>query len=106
MSERQVNESPFTMGSNEEIAFSVTIPTSWGTANFSDLSVALFEDPFDDNTDVTSTKLSGSASASGQVITTPVVKSLTAGQQYWLSIRFDTSEGNQVSCYAIIEAER
>jgi hypothetical protein len=57
-----------------------------------------------ERTDVTSTVLSGTASASGDVITCPVMQSLTAGKLYRLEIQFVTG-GNTLEAYAIIQAE-
>jgi hypothetical protein len=48
--------------------------------------------------------LSGSASVAGDVITTPVVKSLVAGTQYRLEIKFTVS-GNIFEAFGFIDAE-
>ena len=106
MEKREFKESPFTQGSDEQIAYKVTVPTSWGTATLSSITCTLYEDPDGDNTDVSSTKTSGTASATGQVITTKVVKSLTAGKKYRLEVKFTTSESNILEAYAFIYAQR
>lgn len=103
---REFKESPFYQGADEQIAYKVTVPTSWGTATLTSLSAVLYEDPDGTNTDVSTTKLSGSTTASAQVITTPIVKSLTAGTKYRLEIKFTSTEANVLECYAIIFAER
>ena len=103
---REFKESPFYQGSDEQIAYVLTVPTSWGTATFASLSSVLYEDPDGDNTDVTATSLSGSTTASSQVITTPVVKSLTAGTKYRLEVKWTSSESNVLEAYAIIFAQR
>ena len=103
---REVKESPFDQGADEQIAYVITVPTSWGTASFTSISCKLYEDPDDANADVSSTKLADSASATGQVITTQTVKSLTAGKKYRLEVKWTTSEGNIVEAYAIIYAQR
>ena len=103
---REFKESPFYQGSDEQIAYVLTVPTSWGTATFTSLSSVLYEDPDDDNTVVTDTKLSGSTTASSQVITTPLVKSLTAGTKYRREVKWTSSENNVLEAFAIIFAQR
>ena len=103
---REFKESPFYQGADEQVAYLVTVPTSWGTATLSSIVITLYEDPDDTNTDVTSTKTSGRASASGQVITTKLVKSLTAGTKYRLEVKWTSSENNVLEAFAIIFAQR
>lgn len=103
---REWKESPFYQGEDEQIAYAVTVPTSWGTSDFSSLSSKLYEDPDDANTDVTATKLSGSTTSSSQVITTSTVQSLTAGKKYRLDVKWTSSEGNVLEAFAIIYAQR
>ena len=103
---REFKESPFHQGEDEKPAYVVTVPTSWGTATFTSLSSVLYEDPDGDNTDKTSTMLSGSTTASSQVVTTPVVTGLTAGLKYRLEVKWTSSESNVLEAYAIIFAQR
>ena len=103
---REFKESPFEQGEDEVIAYKVTVPTTWGTATFTSLSSKIYEDPDGDNTDKTASMLSGSTSASGQVITTPAVTGLTVGKKYRLEIKWDSSEGDTLEAYAIIYAEK
>ena len=103
---REFKESPFDQGSNEQIAYKITVPTSWGTATLSSLTSVLYEDPDGANTDVSATKISGSTTASGQVITTGLVKLLTAGTKYRLEVKWTSSESNVLEAYAIIFAQR
>ena len=103
---REFKESPFYQGADEQIAYLVTVPTSWGTADFSSITNALYEDPDGENDDVSATKLSGSTTASSQVITTKLVKSLTAGTKYRLEVKWTSSESNVLEAYAIIFAQR
>ena len=102
--DRRFIESPLEQGVNEEIAYPITVPTTWGTSDFSSITCSLYEDPSGDNTDRSSTMLSGSASSSGQVITTKTVEGLTAGYDYRLVVKFTTSEGNIVEAWGIIRA--
>ena len=81
-------------GADEQIAYTLTT-TPWGNTPTS-VAVVLKNSA---GTDVSSTCLSGSASVSGDVITTPIVKSLTADAQYRLEIKF-TISGNIVETWA------
>ena len=103
---REFKESPFYQGADEEVAYKLTVPTSWGTSSLTSLSSMLYEDPDGDNTDVTSTKITGSTTASGQVITTGLVKLLTAGTKYRLEVKFTSSESNVLEAFAFIFAQR
>ena len=53
--------------------------------------------------DVTSTVTSGSSSVSGDVITLPIIKSLTDGHKYRVEVKF-TAGGNIWECYFYIDA--
>ena len=103
---REWKESPFYQGADETIAYTLTVPTSWGTSAFSNITCTLYEDPDNDNTDVSATKLSGSASSSGQVITTKAATGLTAGEKYRLEVQWDSSEGNTLEAFAFIYGQR
>ena len=103
---REFKESPFYQGADEQIAYLLTVPTSWGTATLASITNALYEDPAGENDDVSATKLSGSTTATGQVITTMLVKSLTAGTKYRLDVKWTSSESNVLEAYAIIFAQR
>ena len=103
---RVVSGSPFFQGEDEVIARGITIPTTWGTETFTNIVNTLYEDPEGDNDDVSDTKLSGVSTSSNQVITTQSVGSLTAGTDYRLEVKFDTSEGNTMEFYMIIKAVR
>ena len=104
--DRRFKESPWEQSAQETKAYTVTIPTTWGTATLSSITCALYEDPETDNTDRSSTMLTGSASASGQVITTQNVTGLTEGEEYRLEVKFTTSEGDILVAWGIIRAGR
>ena len=104
--DRRVKESPVDQGADESIAYEITVPTSWGTAALSSITNKLYEDPQGDNTDKSATMLSGSASSSGQVITTQSVTGLTSGKVYRLETKFTTSEGDTLECWLEIQATR
>jgi hypothetical protein len=97
---RRIVESPLFQGADEIIAYTLTT-TPWANSPAS-LTVKIFSvDSAGALTDVSSTKLSGSASAVGDVITTPLVTSLAAGTEYRLEIKW-VSSGNTFETYAII----
>jgi hypothetical protein len=93
---RRIQESPLYQGVDEQIAYTLTT-TPWGSSP-SSVSVVIKNAA---GTDVSATCLSGSASVNGNIITTPVVKSLTADAQYRLEIKF-TCSGNIFEVWADI----
>lgn len=99
---RAVKEGPLVQGEDEEIAYNITT-TPWGSSPTSPAVKAYDVD--NDYNDVSSTVLSGSPSVVGDVITTPVVKALTAGITYRIEVEF-TCAGNVFECYLVIKGER
>jgi hypothetical protein len=97
---REVKESPIYQGSDEIIAYTLTT-TPWGSSPSSP-TVVIKSLP--DLSDTSVTNLNGAPSVLGDVITTPAVKSLTAGTRYRLEIKF-TISGNVFETYCIIIAE-
>ena len=97
---REFRESPLHMGKNEKIAYPITVPSSWGTSPTSP-TCKIYNLA---GVDLSSTKLSGSASVSGSVITTPLVQALEAKQQYKLVITW-TDSGNTLECFGFIFAD-
>lgn len=97
---RETKESPLTQGIDERIAYTLTT-TPWGSSP-SSVSCALKTLP--GLVDVSAAKLSGSASATGDVITSPIVFGLASGQQYRLEWKF-TISGNVLEAYMIINGE-
>jgi len=102
----KLKESPFPVSALETAAIVATVPTSWGTATLTSLSSTLYEDPDGANTDRTATMLTGSTTASGQVITTAALTGLTAGLKYRIDVVFTTDEGDTLAAFAIIYAQR
>lgn len=91
-------------GVDEQIYYTVTT-TNWGS---SPASVTVTAYDVTDNTswtDVSDTILSGSASVSGDVITLPVVKSLTDAHRYRIEVQF-TAGGNTLEAHFLIVAEK
>ena len=99
---REVREGLQTQGEDEQIAYSITT-TPWGS-DPSSVAVVV-KDESAAFADVTDTVTSGSASANGDVITTPIIKSLTAGRTYRVEVKF-AAGANVFECYFRIRAER
>ena len=97
--DRRIEQSPLYQGEDEEIAYTLTT-TPWGSDPSS--PAVVLKDA--DGTDVSSTYLDGSASVSGDVITTPTVKSLVDGASYRLEIKF-TIAGNIEEAWADINGD-
>ena len=81
--DRQFKEHPLYQGEDEQIQYVLTT-TPWGSSPTSP-TVTMYNEA---GTDVTSTNVSGSASASGDEITTGTIKSLTSGTRYRMEIKF------------------
>ena len=97
---REVQQSPLPQGVDERIAYTLTT-TPWGSSPGT-LSCALKVLP--SLADVSSAKLSGSPSATGDVITSPIVYGLNSGQQYRLEFKF-TCSSNIFEAYLILRGE-
>jgi hypothetical protein len=100
---RQVKEGTLKQGVDEQVYYKLTT-TDWGSTPTS-VVVTLFERASGVWTERTSTMLSGSASVTGDVITSPKVAGLTEGLVYRLEFKFTVS-GNIFEPYALIECER
>lgn len=103
MISREVKEGVQLQGKDEIIAYTLTT-TPWGSSPAS-VVVTLWDITSATWTDVTSAMLSGAASVQGDVITTPLVTGLTAGNIYRLEVKFATG-GNTLEAYAVIQAEK
>lgn len=91
-------------GADEQVAYTLTT-TNWGSSPTS-TSASIFTVNSDGTyTDTTSTNMSGSTSVSGDIITLPTVKSLTAGTLYRVEVKF-TCSGNIFEAFAYIQGER
>lgn len=97
---RQIRESPVYQGCDEAVPYQVDI-TPWG-ADPTEVTVRCLDRAL---VDISDTALVGSVSVVGNVITTPRVTALQAGQEYRLEIGF-TCGNKQLSCYARIIGER
>lgn len=84
-----ITGSPEQQRPDERVAYQVTIDTTYPTP--SSPLCTLWD--LTDTTDVTATKLSGSAAIVGQVMTSPLVIGLVVGRVYRLEFQFQ-SGGN------------
>jgi len=91
-------------GIDETIYYTVTT-TNWGSSP-SGVEVVAY-DVTDDTSwsDVSDTVLSGSASASGDIITLPALSSLTDEHRYRIEVQF-TAGGNTLEAYFLVVAEK
>ena len=96
---RRITESPIYQGEDEQIAYTLTT-TPWASSPTS--PAVVIKDAA--GADVTSTYASGSANASGDIITTSTILSLVAGAQYRLEIKF-TVNGNVLEAWADLRGE-
>lgn len=103
---REWKESPLGQGEDESKKYTITIPSSWGSAPFTNISCKLYSDPYGDNDDVTDTSLNGDPSTTGSTITSPFVTALTKGVLYRLETKFDDAEGNTHEAWGEILGER
>lgn len=99
MSKREASESPVFQGTNERLAYLFDF-TNWGSP--ASPSVTLTDQST--GTDVSESKLDGSASVDGYEVTTPIVHGLTAGVQYKLECAV-VIEGNTMSLFATVIGE-
>ena len=99
MTIREIKNSPLPQGEDESVAY--TLDTDdWG--GYSSGAAVVIKDS--SGTDVSATKLSGSPSESGGVITTPLVTGLTKGESYRLEIKWVYS-GNTFETFVVLRAE-
>ena len=98
---REVTEGKLYQGVDEQIVYSLTT-TPWGSSPTSP-SVKAY-DASDGYADVTATVLSGSASATGDIITLPKVGGLTLGHLYRIEVQF-TIAGSATPFEAYVQIE-
>lgn len=96
--DREFEESPIYQGEDERLAYRFsTLP--WGGSPTS-VSIKLYSMNKTVKTDVSATKLSGSAGVDGNYITTPLIIALVAGTKYRLEAQW-TKDGNLVEAFGI-----
>lgn len=100
---RQVKEGRLVQGVDEAIAYTITT-TPWGSSPGT-IVVAAYNITEGARTDVTSTVFpAGSASASGDIITLALLRSLTAGNLYRIEVKF-TCSSNIFEAFFEVQAE-
>lgn len=95
-----VTGSPEQQRPDERVAYQVTLDDTYPSP--ASPVCALYD--LSDDSDVTSTKLSGSPDITGQVFTSPLVIELVAGRSYRLEFQF-VSGGNTFEPYLIIKGK-
>jgi len=101
----EVSEGRRTQSTDEQIPYTIDASTAYGAGCAPSNGTAFAYDLTDEYRDVSSTVLQGAVSISGDVITTPVVKSLTAGHLYRVEVQFVTGT-KTVEHYFEIRAEK
>ena len=100
---REIKEGLQYQGADETIVYTLTT-TPWGS-DPSSVAAKIYTVVGDTLTDVTTTNMTGAASATGDVITLPAIKALAAGTTYRVEIAF-TCSGNIFEAFAELQAER
>ena len=91
---RRIKESPLYQGEDESVAYTLTTTPQGGGPS----SPAVVIKDADDS-DISGTNMTGSASVDGDVITSPAVHSLTPGAKYRLEFQW-VSSGNTLEAWA------
>lgn len=99
MREREFVESPAAQGADESIVYALDT-SRWGNDPTSPV-VKVYDEA---GTDVSASKLTGSASISDNTIILPALHSLAAGTEYRVEVKFVIG-GNTVECYGFIRGE-
>ncbi len=103
---REITEGRQEQGTEEEIIYTLTVPSTWGTPTGTP-TVKAYSFIDGEYVDVTDTVIpSGAASVASQVITLPKIKLLTEGIAYRVETKFSTTEGDVKEAYAWIDARR
>lgn len=98
-STREVREGTQPQGVDERIVYRLDV-TNWGNSPTS-VSVVVKDRA---GIDVTATVMTGSASVAGNIISLPVLHSLTATVIYRVEVKF-TIDGNVLEAYVYVRAE-
>lgn len=96
---REALGSPLKQGEDEQIQYQITT-TAWGTSPATVSFVVK-----SNGLDVTATNMPGNSVVSGDVITLPALRSLTAGSEYRVEVKF-TAEGNIWETYFTVSGEK
>lgn len=99
---RQVQEGRILQGAQEAIAYTLTT-TPWGSAP-SNITAKAYDVTSGKKEDVSEQVLFNSPSASGDIITLPILRELKIGHLYRLEVAFKCS-GNTFQAYVEVQAE-
>jgi len=102
MTNREIVESPLYQGIDEKISYTLDT-TPWGSSP-TFLETKIYNMSTGTKIDVSSTNLSGSTVANGNIISTPAIQDLITRISYRLEIKFIIS-GNTFEAFAIIIGE-
>ncbi len=100
---RQIIEGRLIQGVDERIVYTLTT-TPWGS-DPTGIQVKAYDTTANAKTDVSATVLAGQPSATGDVITLPMLIGLTDGHLYRIEVLFVCS-GNTFEAYAEVLAEQ
>lgn len=104
---REVIEGPQLHGADETLVYTITT-TPWASSpSVVGTDAKIFSYNVDTHvyTDVTSTNMTGTLSASSDILTLPAINGLTAGVRYRVEVKF-TASGNVYEPYFWIYAQR
>lgn len=97
---RHIVEGKQSMGTDENIAYRVDV-SRWGVSPISPEARIYTRSPW---VDVTGAKMSGAATANGNIITLPAISGLENGKAYQVQVKF-TIDGNVLECYFNLDCE-
>jgi len=100
-SNRKFKNTPMYQGVDERVSYTVDTGLWPGTGDPTSMVVKLYDET---GADVSATKLSGSASNAGAIISTPLVILLAAGASYRLEVQWVKS-GNTYEAYGNLIGE-
>lgn len=105
-SNREIKEKGQEQGVEEEVTYTLTVPTTWGVPTGTP-TIKVFSYDGTAYTDVTSTIMpTGSASIASQVITLPEAKAMTVDVLYRFEMKFDITSGGVKEAYAWVQCRR
>lgn len=105
---REIKEGNQEQGTEEEVNYTLTVPTTWGAPTGTPTVKAYsFDATTSAYTDVTATLIpTGSATVLGQVISLPEIKAMTADVLYRIEVKFACANGDVKEAYAWIQCRR
>ena len=103
---REIKEGRQEQGVEEEVTYTLTVPTTWGVPTGTP-TIKVYSYDGITFTDVTTTIMpTVSASIASQVITLAEAKSMTVDVLYRFEMKFDTTSGGVKEAYAWVQCRR